>query len=82
MAFFNALELFELMAFMTIVEPSVIVRTNIFETSPKDQRKASAVVLFLQILFQDGGLLFLGPKLRLLLGGHPAALRPRRGQRG
>jgi hypothetical protein len=38
-----------LMAFMTIVEPSLMVRTNIRETNPKDQEKDSWEVLAMKI---------------------------------
>merc|ERR1711881_34393 len=44
-AFLNCLELFVLIAFMTIVEPSWMVRTNIFAISPSDQRKASTAFM-------------------------------------
>jgi hypothetical protein len=37
------------MAFMTIVEPSLMVRTNIRETNPKDQEKDSWEVLAMKI---------------------------------
>ena len=44
MAFLNAFWLFELMAFITMVEPSVIVRTSIFEVRPTDHLKPSIVI--------------------------------------
>mmetsp|Transcript_40267 Transcript_40267/g.65091 ORF Transcript_40267/g.65091 Transcript_40267/m.65091 type:complete len:262 (-) Transcript_40267:980-1765(-) len=66
-----------LMAFMTIVEPSRMVRTSILEMRPKDQLKASSSfsswVKFLTTSMQEDTK---GPKSSVG-GAYPTCLRPR-----